>query len=417
MEGSTIMFTVTLALAAMFAGQEAPQGRAESLGKLLTTGRLAETEGQLTTELAAKPDDAARMTLGMTKFLRAIEDYARTMRRFGLNHRASVLGSVPFFRIPVPAHPNPSPVRAEDLRAMFAKLVKDLDAAEATLAPISTADWKVVVQAAAIQLNVADQNEQPVPLPLADLLGLAGFAPRGVTQNQPPEIVVAFDKSDAVWLRGYCRLLQGLAEVVLGYDAHELFDHSAHLAFAKPVGKYPFLQGSGGKEFDQNWIIDGIAFIHMLRVPVKEPERLKSAHGRFLQMLDLSGKMWDEILAETDSDREWIPSPKQKGAIPNVTVNDAMIGTWREFLAEGKAMLEGKKLAPFWRDSADAQGVRGINLKRVFHEPQMFDLVLWIQGTAAVPYLENGPTTSPATWRRFSEIFQGRFFTFFVWWN
>jgi hypothetical protein len=411
------MFTISLMLAALLVGQNAPPGREETLGKMLTVGKFAETERKLMDEIAAKPDDAARMTLGMAKFLRAIEDYARGMRRFGLNHKSSALGSIPFFRIPVPPHPNPTPVRPEDVRAMFAKLVKDLDAAEATLAPIETADWKVVVRVETLQLNVADENEQPVMLPLVDLLNLAGFAPRRFTRDQAPEIVVAFDKSDATWLRGYCRLLQGLAEVVLTFDAKELFDHSAHLAFAKPVGKFPFLQGSAGKEFDQNWIIDGIAFIHMLRVPVKEPERLKSAHGRLLQMLSLSGKMWDEILAETDSDREWIPSPKQKGAIPNLSVNEAMVVSWREFLTESQALLEGKKLAPFWRDNADAQGVRGINIKKVFYEPQPFDLVLWFQGTAALPYLEKGPTTNPAVWNRLSQIFQGRFMTFFVWWN
>jgi hypothetical protein len=296
-------------------------------------------------------------------------------------------------------------------------LVNDLDAAEAALASIQGADWKVVVRVEQLQLNIADDNEEAVMLPIVDLLNIAGFAPRGGTREPPAEIVVAFDKADSIWLRGYCRLVQSLAEVVLTFDAKELFDHSAHLAFAKPVGKFPFLQGANSKEFDTNWIIDGIAFIHMLRVPVKEPERLKSAHGHLLQMLSLSGKMWDEILAETDNDREWIPSPKQKGAIPNIVVNEAMVGTWREFLSEAQALLEGKKLAPFWRDTADAQGVRGINVKRVFHEPQMFDLVLWFQGTAAVPYLEKGPTTSPAVWTRFSEIFQGRFMTFFVWWN
>jgi hypothetical protein len=412
------MFTVSISLAAILVAQGAPPGKEEILGKMLTSGKLADVERQLMADLAIKSDDGARMTLGMTKFLRAIEDYARTMRRFGLNHKASVLGSVPFFRIPVPPHPDPSPVRPEDLRAMFVKLVKDLDMAEATLAPISGADWKVVVRVESIQLNVADDKEEAVMLPLSDLLSLAGFAPRGQTPDQAPEIVVAFDKSDAIWLRGYCRLLQSLGEVVLTFDAHELFDHSAHLAFAKPVGKFPFLQAPEiRRDFDEKMIIDAIAFIHMLRLPVKEPERLKSAHGHLLQMLDLSGKMWDEILAETDSDREWIPSPKQKGAIPNMNVNPGMVASWRDFLAESKALLQGKKLAPFWRDSADAQGVRGINIKKVFYEPQGFDLVLWVQGTAAVPYLEKGPTTSPATWSRFSEIFQGRFMTFFVWWN
>ena len=411
------MVTTSLTLAAMLVAQGAPPGREESLGKLLTAGKLADAERRLMADLAVKPDDGARMTLGMAKFLQAIEDYARTMRRFGLNHQASVLGSIPFFRIPVPPHPNPVPVRPDDLRAMFAKLVKDLDAAEATLAPIKEANWKVVVRVEEIQLNLADEREQPVPLPLVELFSLAGFAPRGDRGASAAGVVVAFDKSDAIWLRGYCRLLQSLAEVVLAYDARELFDHSAHLVFPKPVGKYPFLQATSRKEFDQNWIVDAIAFVHMLRLPVREPERLKSAHGRLIQMIEFSGTMWDEILAETDSDREWIPSPKQQGALPNLRVTEQMVNGWREFLAESRALLEGRKLAPFWRDTPEAQGVRGVNIKRVFHEPGPFDLVLWVQGTAAAPYIEKGPTTSPATWNRFSDLFQGQFMTFFVWWN
>ena len=87
------MFTVPMTLAAMLVAQGAPPGKEEALGKMLTSGKLADVERQLMADLAVKPDDAARMTLGTTKFLRAIEDYARTMRRFGLNHKASVLGS------------------------------------------------------------------------------------------------------------------------------------------------------------------------------------------------------------------------------------------------------------------------------------------------------------------------------------
>ena len=411
------MSTISLTLAVFLTAQGAPPGREETLGKMLTTGKLAETERTLMAELAGKPDDGARMTLGMTKFLRAIEDYGRTMRRFGLNNRASWLNQTPFFRIPVPAHPNPSAVRPDDLRGMFDKFVKDLDSAEAALQPIQGANWKVVVRVEEIKLDFADPGETPVHVSLGELLSLIGFAPRNDRGQQAKDVVVAFDKADALWLRGYCRMLQGLAEVVLAYDARELFDHTAHIAFPKPVGKYPFLKAPESGRMEQDLIIDAIAFIHMLRLPLKEPARLKSAHAHFIEMFTNSGKMWDEILAETDSDREWIPSPKQQGAIPGVRVTQEMMTTWREFVGEAKDLLEGRKLAPFWRDNADAQIVRGVNIKRAFLEPGPFDLVLWVQGTAAAPYLEKGVTTRPDTWNRFSQVFQGQFMTFFVWWN
>jgi hypothetical protein len=56
-------------------------------------------------------------------------------------------------------------------------------------------------------------------------------------------------------------------------------------------------------------------------------------------------------------------------------------------------------------------------LKRVFFEPQTFDLVLWIQGSAAVPYLEEGPSTSPAMWNRVQRVFGGQLGMFAVWFN
>jgi hypothetical protein len=43
--------------------------------------------------------------------------------------------------------------------------------------------------------------------------------------------------------------------------------------------------------------------------------------------------------------------------------------------------------------------------------------VLWVQGTAAAPYLETGSKTSPETWTRLMDVFQGNFFRFFMWVN
>ena len=58
-----------------------------------------------------------------------------------------------------------------------------------------------------------------------------------------------------------------------------------------------------------------------------------------------------------------------------------------------------------------------MNLKRVFTEPQRFDLVLWVQGTAAAPYLENGQTTSPRLWDRMERAFGQQVFRHSFWFN
>jgi hypothetical protein len=54
---------------------------------------------------------------------------------------------------------------------------------------------------------------------------------------------------------------------------------------------------------------------------------------------------------------------------------------------------------------------------RVFTQPKDFDLVLWVQGSGAVPYLENGDVTSPETWAEFQRVFGGRFIGFAFWIN
>jgi hypothetical protein len=42
---------------------------------------------------------------------------------------------------------------------------------------------------------------------------------------------------------------------------------------------------------------------------------------------------------------------------------------------------------------------QGVNLRRVLLEPRDFDLVLWLQGSAAMPYLEPGEVNTEF-WRQ-----------------
>jgi hypothetical protein len=90
-----------------------------------------------------------------------------------------------------------------------------------------------------------------------------------------------------------------------------------------------------------------------------------------------------------------------------------MIQGWFAFLDEMEEILAEKKLLPFWREA----GGRGINLRRVFTEPSALDLILWIQGTGAAPYLENGTITSPDFWETTNRIFRGQFLGFAIWFN
>jgi hypothetical protein len=206
-----------------------------------------------------------------------------------------------------------------------------------------------------------------------------------------------------------------MAEFALAHDGSELFDTTGHLFFARAQTPHAWVQdGQMVMDIGQGAdITDIIAFIHMIRLPVKEPQRMASAGAHLSSMLSLSRQSWKAILAETDDDDEWVPNPKQTSVIPNARVSTEMVDGWHDFITEAEDLLAGKKLIPFWRSKSGL----GVNLRRVLAEPRPFDLVLWIQGTAATPYLEKGPLTEPATWNRFMRIFQGEFIGYALWFN
>jgi hypothetical protein len=157
-------------------------------------------------------------------------------------------------------------------------------------------------------------------------------------------------------------------------------------------------------------IADLVAFVHLTHWPVAEPERLRHALQDLEAMVRLSRESWKRILAETDDNNEWIPSPKQTAVLPGMRVTQERVDGWMQFLDEFEAVLKGTKLIPHWRFD------QGINLRRFFL-PREFDIVLLLQGSAAVPYLEDGELTTGETWRRIDNLFAGDFFRYFIWFN
>ena len=206
---------------------------------------------------------------------------------------------------------------------------------------------------------------------------------------------------------------------MLAYDHQRLFDHTAQLVFADPQTPYvSHLRPKPGDQppagpFDRDAVLDVVAFIHLASFPVREPERMTIARNHLLAMVDSSRTSWELIEVETDNDREWIPGPGQDSVVEGVAINKERLAAWRRFLDEAEAVLHGKKRIPFWRRGAG----QGVNLMKVFTEPKDFDLVLWVQGSGALPYLEDGEITSPQTWVEFQRVFGGRFVGFAVWIN
>lgn len=372
----------------------------------LDAGRLADAEATLRARLAESPDDDdSRFALGAVQALRAVENLSQALYRHGFRD-AWVVGFVLRYpQLPLPRNPDPQPIAYEDLRAIWQRWVDDLTVAEDTLAHIRSEQvvFRVCMGTVRLDLNgdaVATDSELLwwILDRMTGPMRLAG--PR-------PDLIVSFDRADVEWLRGYCHLLSGIGEVVLAYDQREWFECAGNTVFPRIVTPHGFLNG------EKPEFMDDIACIHLLNFPIREPSRMKAALWHFEHTLAHSRKMWNRILAESDDREEWIPSPTQHAALPGMVVTAEMITAWCEFLDEAEALLAGERLASFWR----TPGERGINVRRLFTEPRRFDAVLWAQGTAATPYLEDGELTRPDVWKRLREVFGRQFRIFATWVN
>jgi hypothetical protein len=411
------MLAILLVAAVSGASSPGAATAASPVESFLVEGKLADGEKALAETLRTHPSDAqARFGLGAIQFLRAVERMVQSFHRSGL--RSGVLGNVlPFARLPVPPNKQPEPIRYADLRAIMQTWTDDLARVEATLARIEDKDVKLPLHFGLIRLDLdGDGRAGPDETLWKLYIQLNAVARNQVTAETSKDFVISFDRGDVAWLRGYCHLLMAFGEAFLAYDGQGLFDHSAGLFYPKPVTPFPFLRRAAERDedrWDDYYLIDLIALIHMVRLPVAEPARMGTALAHLESMIALSRDSWKFILAETDDDHEWIPNTKQHSVMPGGAVTVEMVKGWMEFLEEARALLKGEKLIPAWRPGMEG----GINLRRAFTEPRPFDLVLWVQGTAAAPYLEKGTLTKPETWRRFENIFRGEFIGFALWFN
>lgn len=80
---------------------------------------------------------------------------------------------------------------------------------------------------------------------------------------------------------------------------------------------------------------------------------------------------------------------------------------------ELETVASGQKLLAHWRLKP---GV-GINVNKLIASPPPLDLVLLLQGSALVPYVEEGAASDLVAWRRLTEPFGPGFPRFALWSN
>jgi hypothetical protein len=397
---------------------------------------LQETGSTLTEVRAALAehagDDAVDFALGMVDFLIAGERLTQEAYRLGfmgtvrsvadMSDGAQVLE---WF-----GNDNPATTTLKDIDNAIERFTGDLAVAEGTLATVQ-GDFKCVIKLPVIRFDVNADGKTIAAESLGALFAL--FPERGTWDPDtgdwssvpfvPVDLTVGFDRGDAHWLRGYCHVLMAVGEWFLAHDALELFDHTGHVFFPKADIKYDYLPNS---TFSLEFISDGmmqtptpfditdvIVFFGNMRLPIDEPERMKATLEHFQAAVVQGKEMWTHYDREQDDDREWIPNPNQTAAFGDVQVDQDMHDAWLMFLDEADDILAGRKVLRFWR----GDGTRGIDVPKVFLEPQDFDLLYWIQGSAAAPFLREGEFTSPGTWAQLYRVFDEQVFRYSFWFN
>ncbi len=418
-----LLCAASLALVVSAGSAEEPERQPPLVERYLVDGELAAGEKALSDYLAAHPDDDhVRFQLGVLQVIRSVERLGQSLHRYGAKGKQSLLiglmggnigaGGVPILRMPVPPNPEPEKIDYRQARGILKRFAAGLEKAEATLSLVDDPDVKLPLHFGMIRLDlnrdgIAEENEK-----LWRIYARIFRRNRNVTRERAEDFTVSFDKADVHWLRGYCHLLMAVCDVGLAYDWSEPFECTGHMFFSNVESPYSISRSSSGGFVGP--ILDEIAMLHLIRLPLEEPQRLESALRHLQTMIQQSRMTWKAVLAEDDNEREWIPGPHQTGVIPGIRVTREMVEAWHEFLDEAEALLAGQKLIPFWR--SDAEGL-GVNLQRVFTEPREFDLILWAHGSAAAPYLEKGQLTSAVTWERLQRVFGGQFIGFAVWFN
>lgn len=404
------LLSIVMAVAAA-----AETSTAQLMGERLRSGQIEELRKELADRLERSPkDDTLRFGLGATQFLIAIEHMSQFMYLHGLEQPRGLQGVVPFLRFPLPPNPAPERLTYEKMRSFLMGSLSDLAAAEVTLAGMGSEDVRLPMSIGLVRLDLdgdgTASEEETLWRVFDSTLGGGN-----ITAEHAEAFVVVLDRGDASWLRGYANLLSALLEFPLAHDWQQGFDASFHMFFPRAGLPNAILDATPSNLFGDPSaasFADLIAFVHLMHWPVTEPARMEAVLAHLQRVVALSGESWKFILAETDDEAEWIPNPGQtNGVLPGMTVTQETVDGWMILLGEFDALLNGRKLIPHWRLE------KGINLRRVFTEPRTFDPVLWIQGSAALPYVEDGELTSSETWTRIMGLLEGNFLGYAVWFN
>lgn len=377
----------TLASLALTAALALPAS-AETLSQEIARTGITPTLDRLIALPLATPEDG--LATGMLKFLAAIEGTFQTRWQHGLTDPT---GSLPLLRLGVPDNPAATFDPAA-ITTMFRNADRDLAIAQKFLAAVGDSDVTLTIDLADLWFdvngNAARDPGEDLLLIAADLLGT------------PASTTIRFDAADAAWASAYCHLLMGISRSVLAYDPTgpitEATAALAAMAALGPMAPDPIFGSTTGTLS----AVDLAALVIKTLDQTPDPSLAAAAQASFLAMIAENRRFWTLVAAETDNVSEWLPNDAQQSAL-GLTLPPGTGPTWLAVLSDAEALLQGRLLVPYWRMG---DGV-GVNIGKMFTDPRPIDLVGWIQGAAALPYLERGPLVSAQSFRAFEGMVGG----------
>ena len=382
---------------------------AQTISTEIGTSGLAATESRLAALPA--PSDADRFALGGVRFLRAIEGALQLRWKTGLSDQLSML---PFLRLPIPENPDATALDPATIATLFKNVSSGMDSARAALADIpANADFAVEITLSDLWFDINTNNTRDDS---EDMLSFAGPMIMGFAWSErdpaTPAPTIRFDGADAAWLSAYTHLLGGLSDIILAYDPTipitRTTDARTAMASFGQLTPDPIFGMGGGASLDA---VDYIAIILATLNQTPDKPRMASAQSHFLAMVTDNRRFWAEVVLETDNANEWLPNDSQKSAM-GIQLPPGTGPMWLGVLSDFEALLKGEKLVPYWRITGPA----GVDVGWMFTDPRPIDLIAWVQGEGAVPYLKQGDLISPANWQAFEQAMSGQtmLFTLFL---
>lgn len=404
----------------------------DQLAQRLYDGTLGEIAEQAH-DLCYQFDTEACFARGLHELIVTYEGLAQAMYRHGAVEPSSpalemLLGMAMASEDFKPANPDPEPLTYEKLRAVLEDFSRGLTGAGIyfQMADMEESPFVIPIDPFKVRIDLdgngtAGEGETLAFL-LVSLENLNGdtmfSAPEGKVKTKPqgpPDTTIGFDNADAVWLAGYVTVAGTPMELLLAHDFSDFYDAYLHRIFPKaglPMQDYSKGEGTLLMDADSDgWIADLIAGIHTVNFPVEDPERLAGVLERLKLITSLSRRNWELILAESDDNRELVPSPSQTSLIPDMVVTQDVVDAWLATLDTVDLVLEGELLVPHWRFE------QGFDLKAWFTTATRTDLVMLITGSDALPYLKPGPIADAQSFAEANETLGADWLNYVFWFN